>query len=382
MLKEIMSNLTVVSILSLINSFALVYILIPKISLVIKSRKLHDQPNNRSSHSKATPTMAGVAFFITIIMTMYFIQLFDKDNIGLNLIAAITLIFVVGLKDDLLMTAPLTKLFMETLGIIFIIINGYMEVSTLHGFLSIQEIPLIISFVFVLIMMLTIINAFNLIDGIDGLASIIAIVIFSIFGLIFFATFYYFYFLLCLSLIGILIAYLNYNFSHTRKIFMGDTGSLIIGFCIGFCSLKYLAMDVSHFSRFTFKPENELIVLAGILCIPLFDMFRVIGVRLLNGKSPLYPDRNHIHHVLVDTGLPHYKAALLLGFSNYIIVVLVIFLSSHYNYMQMLGVITLLFINFLVIFRKLKLNNELRKKKLEVVFRKAQDDSGKMEVGS
>ena len=211
-------------------------------------------------------------------------------------------------------------------------------------------------------MLLTIINAYNLIDGIDGFASIIAIIIFSIFALIFFATTNYFYFLICLSLIGMLLAYLIYNFSNTNKIFMGDTGSLIVGFCIGFCALKYLTMDVSDLYQFSFKPENEVVVLVGILCIPLFDMFRVIGVRLLNGKSPLYPDRNHIHHLLVDTGLPHYKVALLLGFSNYTIVVLLIFLSSHFNYIQMLGVLTVLFISLLGIFRKLKLNNELKRK--------------------
>ena len=156
--------------------------------------------------------------------------------------------------------------------------------------------------------------------------------------------------------------YFSINYDTTKKIFMGDTGSLLIGFCIGFLSLKFLAIDISLYNIFAFKPENELFVLTAILCIPLFDMFRVIGVRMLKGKSPFYPDRNHIHHVLVDTGLPHYKVALILGGSNYAITVLFIYLSTHYNYIQMLGISIVLFVTLLGVFYKLKLNNELKKK--------------------
>ncbi len=361
-----MSDIIIVSFLTLINSFILVYTIIPRISWVIVSRNLHDHPGERSSHSTSVPTMAGVSFFITLIMTVFFIQNFDADKIGMTLIASVTLIFMVGLKDDLVVSTPRAKLGMETIAVLFLLFSSNMQVLTLNGFLGIYEIPISISYPAVILLLLTIINAYNLIDGIDGLASIIAIVIFSIFALIFYATTNYFYFLICLSCIGILLAYLNYNFSHTKKIFMGDTGSLIIGFCIGFCALKFLAMDISNFSRFTFKPENELIVLGGILFIPIFDMFRVIGVRLLNGKSPLYPDQNHIHHILVDSGLPHYKVALILGAANYIIVVLLIFLSSRCNYFQMLGILIGIFATLLGVFYKLKLKNELRRKKLEV----------------
>ncbi len=358
-----MSNIIIVSFLTVINSFILVYAIIPIIIWVIVSRKLNDPPGERSSHSASTPTMAGMSFFITLTMTTFFIQNFDTDTVGLNLIAAVTLIFMVGLKDDLMVSTPRAKLGMEIVAVLFLLFSSNMQVVTLHGFLGIHEIPIAISYTLVILMLLTIINAYNLIDGIDGLASIIACIIFSIFALIFFATANYFYFLICLSLIGMLLAYLIYNFSNTNKIFMGDTGSLIVGFCIGFCALKYLTMDISDFHLFSFKPENVVVVLVGILCIPLFDMFRVIGVRLLNGKSPLYPDRNHIHHLLVDSGLPHYKVSLLLGASNYIIVVLLIYLSSRCNSIQMIEILIVLFIILLGVFYKLKLNNELRRKR-------------------
>ena len=354
MLLKILQNLTLVSILAVINSFLLVYYIVPRIAWVIITRKLNDKPNERSSHSGATPTMAGVAFFITLIITMFFIQYFDSEYIGLNLIASSTLIFMVGVKDDLVVSSPRAKLIMETMATLFLFFHSAFEETSFHGFLGIYEIPVGLMYLFSVLLVLTIINAYNLIDGIDGLASIVAIVIFSIFALIFRATGLNFYFLISLSFIGMLLAYLYYNFSNTKKIFMGDTGSLLIGFCIGFLALKFLAIDIKQYTLFAFKPENELIVLAAILCVPLFDMFRVIGIRLLQGKSPLHPDRNHTHHVLIDSGMSHFQSTMLLGFFNYVIVIVLIYFSSIFNSFIMLGILILIYLVYLGVFYQLK----------------------------
>ncbi len=368
MLEQLMSNLTVVSILAVLNSFLLVYYVVPKISWVIVERKLNDKPNERSSHSGATPTMAGVSFFITLIITMYFIQHFDTENIGLNLIAASTLIFIVGVKDDLVVSTPRAKLVMETLATLFLFFHSAMFETSLHGFLGIYELPSWLFYMLNVLLVLTIINAYNLIDGIDGLAAIVAIVIFSIFALIFKAIDLNFYFLISLSFIGMLVAYLYYNFSSTQKIFMGDTGSLLIGFSIGFLALKFLAIDIEQYTVFSFNPENELIVLSAILCIPIFDMFRVIGIRLLEGKSPLYPDRNHSHHVLIDSGLSHFQASMLLGFFNYMLVIAIVYWSSIFNSFHMVGVLILIFIMYLGFFYMLKrrITNKIAKIKVVV----------------
>ena len=364
MLQQFLSNLAVVSILAVIISLLLVYYIIPKISWVIITRNLNEKPNERSSHKNATPTMAGVAFFITLIMMLFFIQYFDTENIGLNLIASATLIFMVGVKDDLVVSSPKAKLLMETLAVLFLFFHKALEGSNLYGFLGIFEIPLWLVYIGSTILVLTIINAYNLIDGIDGLASIIAIIIFSVFGLIFYAISLYFYYLICLSFIGMLLAYLFFNFSTKNKIFMGDTGSLLIGFCIAFLSLRFMAIDISMYSHFTFKPENGFFVLMSILCIPLFDMLRVIGVRLIQKKSPFYPDRNHSHHVLVDFGMSHFKATMIMGFINYMFVILIIKFASFLNSYQMLGLFFIAFSLFLLLFYKLKRN--IKEKRLEL----------------
>ncbi|MBG6062026.1 UDP-N-acetylmuramyl pentapeptide phosphotransferase/UDP-N-acetylglucosamine-1-phosphate transferase [Flavobacterium sp. CG_9.1] len=353
MLKEIMSNFTVLSLLIVIISFLLVYTIIPKIYGIIKIRNLSDEPNNRSSHFCSTPTMAGVAFYITIIMTLFFIKNFDVENIGLNLIAAITVVFIIGLKDDLVVTSPIAKLTMETIAIIFLLVSNSMNFTTLNGFLGIHKLPELLEYFGIIFILLTIINAFNFIDGIDGLASTIAIVIFSVFSLIFYACDLHFYFLVSLSIIAMLLAYLYYNFSTRQKIFMGDTGSLLIGFFIGFCTLKFLSMDATLLSNFTFKAENKLIIIFAILFMPLFDMCRVIGIRLVSGKSPFKADRNHIHHILIDSGLSHFKVAMTLGFLNYVIIIISLWLSSFLDSFQMsfflmfLNVVMLLFFSLL-----------------------------------
>ena len=346
-------------------AFLTTYFIIPKIIWVVNSRDLIDKPDHRSSHQNSTPTMAGVSFFLAIIMVVFFIKQEDVDNIGVNLIAALTIIFIVGLKDDLVVSTPKAKIIGQLLAIGIMIISGVFNFTDFNNFLGLGVVPLFISIPLIIFSMLAIINSYNLIDGIDGLASIIGIVIFSGFAMIFYFLELNYYFLISLSFMGVLFAYLRYNFSKSKKIFMGDTGSLIIGFCIAFLTMKFLTIDYNIASKAPFLIENRIIVALSILFIPLFDTIRVIGVRLLDGKSPFYPDRNHIHHILIDSGLRHYKASLFLAVINILLMSLVIFLSTIYNSFEMLTFVVVLFVSFLLLFYKLKRNlkstNEFKK---------------------
>ena len=355
-------NLYLTALFTIVGSFTLVLYLIPKIKFIVEQRQLTDHPDHRSSHKVSTPSMAGVSFFITLLFVLILTNRWDLEGIGINLIGALTIIFALGLKDDLIVSTPKAKIGGEVLAICFILFCNCMQITSLEGFLGIHSIPFAVSSALTILMILTIINAYNLIDGIDGLASTIGIVIFSIFGFIFLVTTQYFYFLISICLIAIQLAYLRYNLSSTKKIFMGDTGSLIIGFCIGFLSLKFLSMEASLFNELSFNPENKLFVIAAIMYIPLFDTFRVIAVRLLNKKSPFSPDNNHIHHILIDSGLSHFKSSLFLGFLNLGLAILFIFLSLYLNSFQMLWVLILTSLLLLGIFNKLKNNITLENK--------------------
>lgn len=351
-----MNELYITALATLLGSFTLVMYLIPKIKSVVERRQLADQPGDRSSHKNSTPTMAGVAFFLTLIFVLNLLNTWDVDGVGVNVITALTIIFAIGLKDDLTISTPKAKIGGEILAIAFILSCNCMQVTSLDGFLGIYGIPSLVSYAFITLMILTIINSYNLIDGIDGLASTIGIVIFSVFGFIFFSAGLHYYFIFCLCLIGMQLAYLRYNLSKTKKIFMGDTGSLTIGFCIGFLSLRFLSLDGSQLTEFSFIAENKFLVIASLLFIPLFDTIRVIGIRLWNKKGPFSPDRNHIHHVLINSGLSHIKASLFLGFLSLGLSIILITLSQYLNSFQMLGILMLGFFLLLGVFAKLKNN--------------------------
>lgn len=354
MISEITSNLTIMAVLSVIASFLLVYYIVPKITWVIVARNLNEEPNQRSSHHVATPTMAGVSFFLTLILIVFFLQSFDRDQTGVNLIASCVLIFMAGLKDDLVGISPRAKLWIQLWATFFVFFHSGVFEPNLHGFLGMDFIPIYLFYAMRVLMVLTIVNAYNLIDGVDGLAATIGMVIFSVFSLIFYAADLPFYFLLCLSFVGMLLAYSYYNLSSTKKIFMGDTGSLLIGFCIAFFAVKFLSIAPEDYRHFRFKIENKIFVLAAILCIPLADTFRVIGVRLWQKKSPFHPDRNHIHHLLIDSGLTHLKTSLLLGFLNFAVVILMLWCASHFNSFALLFITAFVFLVFVLVFALVK----------------------------
>ncbi|BAO75063.1 glycosyltransferase family 4 protein [Winogradskyella sp. PG-2] len=353
-----MNNLYIVASVTLLSSAFIVTILINKIRWIVKSMDLIDRPDHRSSHIESTPTMAGVSFFLTVIFVLIIIKPWDTTGVGINLIAALGLMFAVGLKDDLVVSTPRAKIISEVLAIGMILFCNCLKVSSLGGFMGIGVIPDFAAYILVTLIILTIINSFNMIDGIDGLASIIGIVIFSVYGFLFLIFGLEFYFLLCLCFLGILIGYIRFNLSKNRKIFMGDTGSLFIGFCIGFLSVKFLSIDSKLFQEFSFIPSNKLIIIAAIFFIPLFDIIRVISIRLINKNSPFKADNNHIHHVLINSGLSHFKASLFLGSLNLILASVFIFLSRSYGSFEMIGFYLLAFILLLIVFYKLKRNIE------------------------
>ena len=360
MLQELLTKPIYASVFIFILSFLIVYFIVPNISSVVVSRKLNDIPDQRSSHQTPTPTLAGFSFFFALILVIFFIQKFDVDQIAINIIAATSLIFLVAIKDDLVSVAPRIKIVVELLAISLFMYSNSFSGLHLHGFLGLNELDPILSSFLITLGMLTIINSYNLIDGIDGLAAIIAIIIFVSFGMIFFITGgFWFYILICIAFTGMLFAFLRYNFSNKSKIFMGDTGSLIIGFCIAVCSVRLLTMEPVYLSKFSILPENLFFLILAILWIPFFDMIRVVSIRLKNKQSPFYPDRNHLHHVLINRGLRHHQVAIIIGIINYLIIILIGISSIYLNYLQMLVLVIILFLISMVIVNQLNKKNKI-----------------------
>lgn len=353
------------AILVFIGAFLLTYLTIPKIIWVVEKKRLMDNPNSRSSHDSKTPTLGGVSFFYTILIAFFFIKNRDVFNETIYIIPGLVILFFIGLKDDLVVLTPGAKLISQMLAIAFIIANPTFTIESLHGFLNIYEIPYFLYVVIAGFFMLTVINSYNLIDGIDGLASIVGIVIMIIFTTIFYLSAEYFFALVGITMNACLMAFFGFNVSSEKKIFMGDTGSLIVGFIISVLTLKFLALEPSAYEELPFLLENAPLIAISILIVPLFDTARVFTIRLANKKAPFSPDRNHVHHVLIDFwGLSHKQASFIIGCFNMIFVILFIILGSKTKNLGMVITLVCAFMLLGYIFFRYNYNFTTLKQKL------------------
>lgn len=303
--------LWLLTVLGFLIAFTVTYLGIPIIVKAAVYKGLFAETNGRSTHNIPTPVLGGVGVFAgfilstTIVAGAYF-------NFELSyLITGLLLIFIVGVKDDLLGGTPHKKLIGQTLAILIICILADIRISNLQGFIGIGNIPYFWSIVLTILVMIVIINGFNLIDGIDGLASGIGILVSLILGCWFFITGNIACTIMCSALVGGLISFFRYNvFSKKNKIFLGDTGSHIIGLVLGVLVVRFLQLEPSIRGIAEIDPVIAFSV--SLFILPLFDTLRVFSIRIIQGKSPFKADRQHIHHRMLELGLSHLQATLIL----------------------------------------------------------------------
>jgi UDP-GlcNAc:undecaprenyl-phosphate GlcNAc-1-phosphate transferase len=208
---------------------------------------------------------------------------------------------------------------MQLLAALIVIIFSDIRIKSFYGIFGVFEIPYFDSILFSLFVIIVIINAYNLIDGIDGLAGGIGVIIAFTFGTWFFISGNMEMATLSVSLAGALIGFLYFNFSKRRKIFMGDTGSLIVGFVIATLAIKFIDLNSLYISEF-YAIRNAPTVAILVLSIPLFDALRMFTVRLIRGKSPFRADKNHLHHLLLKNRFSHFESSLILYVTNLLII--------------------------------------------------------------
>jgi len=296
--------------LSLAISFSIVYFVIPKIVEISRIIKLFDVPNHRSAAKQIVPTLGGIAILSGFaIGLMISSNSFNINELKYMFVSTIVM-FLIGMKDDIIGLAAKKKLFVQIAVAIYLVIIGNLRVTNFHGIFGIQEIGYVFGVIFSVFAIVGIINAFNLIDGIDGLAGGIGLLISLVYGLWFLNVGDFIYALTCFSLAGSLIAFLLYNvFGNTNKIFMGDTGSLILG--------TVIAVLTIHFNIYYPNPNIAAYGLPAIsiaiLIVPVIDTIRIFIIRILQKRSPFSPDKNHIHHNLLQlTGDNHLITSLII----------------------------------------------------------------------
>jgi UDP-N-acetylmuramyl pentapeptide phosphotransferase/UDP-N-acetylglucosamine-1-phosphate transferase len=303
-----------------IGSLIATLYLVPRIRGVLNYKKFRDSPNKRSSHSKQTPNLGGIAFFTVLMIAFFFIHPYDDYNEIISFIPGLTILFIAGMKDDLVILSSGSKLLAQIAAAGFMVFHYKFSIDSLHGFMGIEGLPAWLGGIFGVLIIISVINAFNLIDGIDGLASTIGIIILTGYALIFYSTGKNMLMLTSVVMTGILVGFLPYNLTKRKKIFMGDTGSMILGFMLGSMAVRMMSFGVSSMQKLPFTFENLPWLLLILLIVPLFDTARVFFIRIFNRRSPFKPDRNHIHHVLIDSyGFSHRRTSFFIGLVNFIL---------------------------------------------------------------
>lgn len=291
-----------------IVAFCLTFLSIPVIIKVANEKKLFDEPDDiRKIHKRPIPSLGGFAMFIGLVLCLLLSLNFTTQAPEFQYyIAAFLITFFVGIKDDILILSASKKILGQVLVASILVFKANLVITNMHGFLGIEAIDSYSSCFLTIFAMIVIMNAFNLIDGVDGLAGSIGLLTSAIFGIYFAVNGNIPYAVLGIGFAATLLAFLHYNF-HPARIFMGDTGSLMIGLVNSILVIKFIELAGTYNS---YPIAAAPAVGFGILLLPLMDTLRVFAIRISKGKSPFTPDRNHIHHLLLDRGFNHRSVTL------------------------------------------------------------------------
>lgn len=289
---------------------------IPVIIRVANLKNLTDDPDlERKLHKGSTPTLGGIAIFAGTLVA--FSSLYDLHEFNdLRFITpALVILFFAGVKDDLLVLAAGKKLMIQIACAVLITYLGNLRITSLWGIMTLQEIPPWLGILITVFLIIALINAFNLIDGINGLAGTLGLLASFVFGTWFALNGFGSLTILSFSLAGALVGFLIFNYNRA-KIFMGDTGSMAVGFVIAIIAIRFIEANRVQLDTLAYPLINAPAVAFAVLAVPLFDMIRVFMLRLLQKRSPFSADRNHIHHYFVDSGLSHAKSTGILFWVN------------------------------------------------------------------
>lgn len=291
-------------------------ILIPRILIVAFRKRLFDLPSDRKIHTGAIPRLGGLSFVPTILFSLAFTTairyMWGYEITGESLsrtlpefyllVCGLTLLYLAGIKDDLVGLRYRAKFAIQIIAASFFPLSGLM-INNLYGFMGIYALPLWLGIPFTIFIVVFITNAINLIDGIDGLASGLCCISLAVLGFMHITKEHYMYAFLALATQGVLIPFWFYNvFGNARrgrKIFMGDAGSLTLGYILSFLVI-HLSMSTSSQPA---KGGSDMVIAFSTLLVPTLDVIRVVFHRLRTGKNPFLPDKNHFHHKLLRTGM-------------------------------------------------------------------------------
>lgn len=293
-------------------SFLLGLCSMPLVVRVAKAKGFVVRPNKRTCHQGEIPNIGGLNIYFSFMLSYLF---FEFNQMGNNqfFIIGLFAIMAVGFIDDVLVLTPATKLLGEALAGIAMIGFADLRITHLHGLFGIEQIGIIPSYVLSLFILIAIINSINLIDGVDGLASGLGMLYCLFFAVYFGLVGELNWSILAICLIGSLAVFFVYNvFGRREKIFMGDSGSLLLGYLITAFVFHFCELNAYHEVPEILHVNAAPAVAICVLTVPIFDTIRVSLTRIKKHRSPFLPDQNHIHHLLLRAGLNHIQTTCVL----------------------------------------------------------------------
>lgn len=344
MIKTFLEHLDVLAILEywLLGAFLLALFIsfrsFSPLLYIAYMKQLFDEPDDRSAHQTKVPTLGGIGVYLSLILTLSLAGAVLNSRILLMTAGAITLLFFLGLKDDLVVLDPVKKFIGQILASFLLVAITDIRIVGFANILSVEVLPYWASILFTVFVFVLIINALNLIDGIDGLAGTVACVASAIFGVLFYLTQNVNAATIAFALTGALLPFLRLNFSRQKKIFMGDTGSLVIGFLLAFFVTSFNS-DAYYNPASAFKQSAPILSIA-ILFFPLMDTLRIVLVRVFIHKtSPFQADKNHIHHRMLELGYTHIQTTGIIVALNVLLIVLAFNLTALNIHWQLVWVL-------------------------------------------
>lgn len=339
------------------------YLLIPILSLVLVlilvmplrrfaiQLNLVDKPNFRKVHQNSVPLIGGILVIISSGMSLLISTEFSNIFSDYSVMLIGSFIFlVVGVIDDKMEIRSLLKLIIQ-IAVAYFAFESGIKIESLYGVFGIYEIPLTVQYILTLLIIVGVMNAFNLMDGIDGLSSGLAIIGLSIFSIIAFKLGLSYLVMLFLSLIGGLLGFLRFNLSIKHKIFMGDAGSLVLGFIMVISGIIMIQS-----AQNTPDLSVTLATVIGVLALPVADSLRVYRKRIKTGYSPFRPDRTHFHHLVLLLGFKHKWASLFTIFISSCLIIISVLFGTFLN--VTIAIITIILI-FIIVSKILFLNYQI-----------------------
>lgn len=351
------------------------WIIIPNVLFISHKKKLFDIPDARKVHTRPIPRLGGITFFPVILISLglvtgichfYAHQLeyptsYDMLFRMIFLIVGLTLLYLIGIADDLIGVGYRYKFVIQIFSATLFVLTG-LWFKSLAGLFGIYEVPSWIGMPLTVIVVVYITNAINLIDGVDGLASGLSCIALSVLGIAFTVNEQYIYSLLAFSCLGVVIPFWCYNVfgneNRGRKLFMGDTGSLTLGYILSFLFIRYCFESTNDMQT----SSSKMIFAFSTLLVPLFDVVRVVLVRLRNKTNPFMPDRNHFHHKLLRMGLRSHMVMIT------ILLVSIFFILLNTAMMNLVNITNILIIDIICwILLHLFINYKIKKKQQQTI---------------